>query len=203
MKQLSRILMCGAVAWGLFLAGPRAAGQGPIVGGIGPEIEAHGGFEYIGMQVPSASSVPMYGADSGLTVGVTRHLGIRLDLGYARASNVYDTGHHSDVLTYMAGPVLYPVRTRKASPYVELLLGGARVTGPIPDGEGGFYRGYANDVAWAGGGGMEIRTTPEFAVRVGADYLHTKYFDSNGLLGGQGNLRGVVSFTYYLGGRRR
>jgi opacity protein-like surface antigen len=203
MKQLSKILMCGAAVWGMFLAGPRSAAQGPIVTGVGPEIEAHGGFEYIGMQVPTASSVPMYGADSGLTVGVTRHVGIRVDLGYSRASNVFDTGHHSDVLTYMAGPVFYPVRTRKTSPYVELLVGGARVTGPIPDGAGGFYRGYANDFAWAGGGGLEFRTAPEFAVRVGVDYLHTKYFDSNGLLAGQGNLRGVVSFTYYLGGRRR
>ena len=203
MRQLSKILLCGVAAWEMFLGGPRAAGQGPIVTGIGPEIEAHGGFEYIGMQVPSASNVPMYGADSGLTVGVTHHLGVRLDVGYARASNVFDTGHHSDVLTYMAGPVIYPVRTRKASPYVELLMGGARVTGPIPDGQGGFYRGYANDLAWAGGGGMEIRSTPEFALRLGADYLRTKYFDSNGLLTGQGNLRGVVSFTFYLGGRRR
>ena len=203
MKQLLKIVLCGAAVWGMFLAVPRAAAQGPIVTGVGPEIEAHGGFEYIGMQVPSASSVPMYGADSGLTVGVTRHVGIRVDLGYARASNVFDTGHHSDVLTYMAGPVFYPVRTRKTSPYLELLVGGARVTGPIPDGAGGFYRGYANDLAWAGGGGLEFRTAPEFAVRVGADYLHTKYFDSNGLLAGQGNLRGLVSFTYYLGGRRR
>ena len=116
MKQLSKILMCGAAVWGMFLAGPRSAAQGPIVTGVGPEIEAHGGFEYIGMQVPTASSVPMYGADSGLTVGVTRHVGMRVDLGYSRASNVFDTGHHSDVLTYMAGPVFYPVRTEKLRP---------------------------------------------------------------------------------------
>jgi hypothetical protein len=195
--------MCGALAWGLILAAPRAAGQGPIVTATGPEIEAHGGFEYIGQQVPGASSVPMYGVNSGLTVGISKHFGVRLDLGYARASNVFDTGYSSDILSYMAGPVFYPVRTRRVSPYGQLLLGGARVSGAIPDGQGGSYHGYANEFAWAGGGGFEIRTSPEFALRIGADYLHTSYFNPNAALAGEGNIRGTVSFVFFPGGRRR
>jgi len=172
----------------------------------------HGGFEYVGQQWPAATgvsstssttTVAMYGVNSGMTVGISRHLGVRLDVGYARSSNVFDSGHHSDILSYLAGPVLYPVRTRNVSPYAELLLGGARVTGAVPDGAGGFYHGYANQFAWAGGGGFEIHTSREFAMRVGADYLRTRYFDSTAALTNLANIRGVVSFTYYLGGRRR
>jgi len=204
MRHLSKLVLCGVLGWGMFLAGPHAAAQGPIVTATGPEVEMHGGFEYIGQQVPGqGSSVPMYGVDTGMTVGVSRHLGVRLDLGYARAGNLFGSGHPSDILSYMAGPVFFPVRTRRVSPYVQLLVGGARVTGATPDGQGGYVRGYANELAWAGGGGLEIHTAREFSLRVGADYLHTSYWDPNFALAGQGNLRGLVSFTYYLGGRRR
>jgi opacity protein-like surface antigen len=203
MKRLTKIAVACMVVWCGFLAVPRAVGQGPVFSGTGPEIEAHGGFEYIGQQVPTATRVPMYGVNSGLTVGLLKRLGVRLDLGYARAGNVFDSGYHSDILTYIAGPVFYPVRTQRLSPYVQLLVGGARVTGATPNGQGGFVRGYANELSWAGGGGVEIRTSRKFALRVGADYLHTSYFDPTLSVAGQGNIRAVMSFTYYLGGRRR
>ena len=48
-----------------------------------------------------------------------------------------------------------------------------------------------------------MRTGREFSVRIGADYMRTKYFDANLGLVGQGNVRAVASFTYYVGGRRR
>jgi hypothetical protein len=203
MNGLTKIAVSCAAIWGIFVAAPRAAAQGPLVTATGPEIEAHGGFEYIGQQVPGSSRLPMYGANSGLTVGLTRRFGLRLDLGYARANNVFDSGHHSDILSYMAGPVFFPARTARFAPYFEALFGGARVTGATPDGQGGFVRGYANQFAWAGGGGVEVRTAREFSVRIGADYMRTKYFDPNFGLAGQGNIRAVVSFAYYLGGRHR
>ncbi len=204
MKHLLKWAVYSGMALGMLGEVPRLAAQGPLITGTGPEIQAHAGFEYIGQQVPSMSSrEPMYGVDSGLTVGVSRHLGVRLDLGYARTQNLGGSGHPSDVISYMGGPVIYPVRTRRASPYMELLLGGARVTGATPDGNGGYIRGYANEFAWAGGGGLELHTSSEFAVRIGADYFHSSYWGPNYVLAGQGNIRGVVSFAYYLGGRRR
>jgi hypothetical protein len=48
-----------------------------------------------------------------------------------------------------------------------------------------------------------LHTSRKFALRVGADYLHTSYFDPTLSVAGQGNIRAVMSFTYYLGGRRR
>jgi len=205
MKLLSKLALCCGIAWGMSGAAQETVAQGPpLVTATGPEMQMHAGFEYIGQQVPSVTSrEPMYGVDSGLTVGITRRLGIRLDLGYARTQNLLSSGHPSDILSYMGGPVFYPIRTPRASPYVELLVGGARVTGATPDGNGGYIRGYANELAWAGGGGLEIHTSREFALRVGADYMHTSYWDANYALAGQGNLRAVVSFAYYWGARRR
>jgi opacity protein-like surface antigen len=186
------------------LGASQAAAQGPLVTGTGPEIDAHAGFQYVGQQIPSDSSrLAMYGVNSGLTVGATRHFGIRLDLAYARGSNVLDTGHHSDILSYMAGPVYYPVRTPLASVYGELLLGGARMTGVTPYDGGGYVRGFANEFAWAGGGGVEFHVMRDLSMRVGADYFHTSYFDPTAAISGRGNLRAVVNFTRTIGGIRR
>jgi opacity protein-like surface antigen len=203
MNRLMKIAACSAAVWGLFLAVPQGVAQGPLVTATGTEIIAHGGFEYIGQQAASGSRVPMYGANSGLTVGFWRKFGVRFDLGYARANNLFGTGHDSDILSYMVGPTFYPVRTERLSPYGELLAGGARVTSVTLNGPDGYIRGYANEFAWAGGGGLEFRASPGFAVRVGADYMHTRYFAPSTALTGQGNIRAVMSFTYHLGVRRR
>ena len=177
--------------------------QAPLTMGTGPSIEAHAGFEYLQQPIPTSSRIPMYGLDSGATVGVSRRFGVRLDVGYVRASNVLSSGHHSDILSYLGGPVYYPFTTSRMGTYVHFLAGGARVTGVVPSDQGHFITGYANEFAWAGGGGLEIRMTPDTAVRVGGDYLHTQYFDPSSALHGLGNLRAVVSFVYVLGRNSR
>ena len=177
--------------------------QAPITTGAGPSIEAHAGFEYLQQSVPTSGRIPMYGLNSGATVDVSRRFGVRLDFGYVRASNVLSSGHHSDVLSYLGGPVYYPFTTGHLQTYVQFLAGGARVTGVVPYNQGQFITGYANEFAWAGGGGFEIHVSPDAAVRVGGDYLHTSYFDPNATLHGQGNLRAIVSFVYVLGRNSR
>ncbi|HXR33329.1 MAG TPA: hypothetical protein VN830_06460 [Verrucomicrobiae bacterium] len=203
MRNLTKLVVSLFILWSAFLAAPHARAQGPLLTGVGPSIEASFGFEYLGQQVPSASRVPMNGADAAVTIGVSRRFAVRADLGYARAGNVLSSGHHSDVLSYLAGPVFYPTSGRHLATYVEVLAGGARVTGATPTPDGGQVRGFANEFAWAGGGGVEIHTWPSLAMRLGADYLRTQYFDPSITLQGQGNLRALVSFTYFIGGSRR
>lgn len=196
---------CGLQRSGVGIVPGGAAGSRARSAGNGHGHGNHSSWriEYIGQQVASGSRAPMYGANSGLTVGFWRKFGVRFDLGYARANNLFGTGHDSDILSYMVGPTFYPVRTERLSPYVELLAGGARVTSVTLNGPDSYIRGYANEFAWAGGGGLEFRASPEFAVRVGADYMYTRYFGPSTALTGQGNIRAVMSFTYHLGVRRR
>ena len=203
MKNQTKLVVSLLALGSMLPAAPRARAQGPLLTGIGPTIEGNLGFEYLGQQVPAAARVLMNGVDAGVTVGVSRRFAVRADLGYARAGNVFSTGHHSDILSYLAGPVYYPTTGRHLRTYVELLAGGARVTGVTPMPNGGHVRGFANEFAWAGGGGVEVHTWPSLAMRIGADYLRTQYFDPSVTLQGQGNLRALVSFTYYLGGSGR
>jgi hypothetical protein len=207
-KIISGGMLAGAVSVGLLGAallllagGPVQAQEGPKLSGMGPAVEGNFGFEFVDQEVPGQTTrVPMFGIDVGMTVGVTNRFGVRADLAYARSGAVFGSGSHSDITSYLAGPVFYPVLGRRMAPYVEILAGGARVTGATPDVMGGYVRGFSNKFAWAGGGGIEVRAWRTSSVRVGADYLHTTYFDPTVAVRGQGNIRALVSWTHYFGG---
>jgi opacity protein-like surface antigen len=193
MKTVSQLLLC------LFLCAAQTDAQTPTPAGIGPAINLSAGYSYMNLSSPSSNNrVWLNGADVATTVDFSRHLGVRAELGYARASNVLGSGKHADVLSYLAGPVLYPTRRRHFVTYAHALIGGARVTSAIPAPGGGFFSGFANKFSWALGGGAESRISSSMALRVGVDYLHTAYFDSSGIIRGQANLRIVGSVVYYL-----
>ena len=207
-KKILSGRMAGVI-WGGLLStalcvlapGPIQAQEGPKLSGMGPAVEANLGFEYVDQEVPGQTTrVPMFGVDAGMTVGVTSRFGVRADLAYARSGAIFGSGSRSDITSYLAGPVFYPVLGRRMVPYLEILAGGARVTGATPDVMGGYVRGFSNKFAWAGGGGLEVRAWRTSSVRIGADYLHTSYFDPNVAVRGQGNIRALVSWTHYFGG---
>jgi hypothetical protein len=188
-------LLCGLAA------GFAHAQDRPLYSGMGPAVEGNLGFQFIGQEVPGQSTrISMFGIDTGMTVGISERFGVRADLAYARSGAVFGSGSHSDILSYLAGPVFYPVPGHRITPYVEILAGGARVTGATPAVNGGYVRGFSNKFAWAGGGGIELRAWRSSSLRVGADYLHTAYFDPTVAVRGQGNIRVVVGWTHYFGG---
>jgi opacity protein-like surface antigen len=196
--SLSLLILC-------LLASPTKA-QLPRVAGTGPLVEAGIGYSYVNLAIPQSSRINLSGLDATMSVDFFPRFGVTADLGYVRAANVLHSVHHSDVLSYLGGPVFYPQRGRKQVIYVRGLLGGARVTGvvpliPVSDGE---LTGYANKLAWAVGGGFEYRLTGSIGIQAGADFMHTSFFDSSSRVRGQSNFRSVISILYYLGrGSRR
>ncbi len=187
----------------LVLAGPLVTrAQGPIAGGIAPVIEAGAGYTYTDASTPSQGRLGMNGIQLVGNADLSRRFGVAAELGYARNFNAFSSNHTADLLTYMAGPVFYPVRKRNMNVYAHLLLGGARETGVNFESNGQIVLGFANRFAWAGGGGVQYRISRIFAIRVGVDYLHTSYFNSNVELQGQSNLRPSVSLIYTFGERR-
>jgi hypothetical protein len=178
---------------------PRAYAQGPIFAGAGPVIEAGLGYTYTNVNIPAYKSLPMNGVDASVNGDFTRHFGLKLDVGYARAFDAFGTGHSADMVTYMGGPVFYPIRTRRWMVYGELLVGGARETGVNYTSDGRQITGFANELAWAGGGGIQFRLTQSMSLRGGGDYLRTQFFNSQVGLEKQGNIRSVVSIVYTFG----
>lgn len=185
----------------LALFAPWTVAQSPRAAAIGSHISASLGYSFTSLVVPSSSRIGLNGLDAALTIDVIPHLGARVDLGYVRASDVLNSGNHSDILSYLAGPVFYPVRRRKLAVYAQGLLGAARVTGAVPLSSGGFLTGYVNQFAWAVGTGFEYRVYESIGFRIGADYLHTRYSDPSLVIRGQDNLRVNGSLVYFFGKR--
>jgi opacity protein-like surface antigen len=178
----------------------------PVFVGRGVSVRVSAGYAYTSLGMPSSGRMNLSGPDATVTADFSPRFGASVDLSYARASNVLDTGRHADVLSYLAGPVFYPLRIAKLTTYVHALAGGARVTGVIPQSDGDFERGYANKVSWAVGGGVEYQISASVSFRGGGDYQHTSFFNSNEEIRGQNDIRAVCSVVYTLWqhpGRRR
>jgi opacity protein-like surface antigen len=180
-----------------------ASAQSPIAAARGRTIDVSLGYSYVSRGESYSNRLGLTGADASFTLGASR-LAIKGDLGYARASNVFGTGRHSDVLSYLAGPVFHPTRHRYVDTYIHALVGGARVTGPILLNGGGYLAGaWMTNYAWAVGGGAEYWLSDSMAIRFGADYLQTSYFDASLATRGQSNLRATSSVVYFFGRRSR
>jgi hypothetical protein len=95
--------------------------------------------------------------------------------------------------------VFYPPSGNSLSTFAHVLVGGARVSGPFANANGGLRIGYVNYPAWAFGGGAEYRISPAFGFRVGVDYLRTHFVNSSRAVRGQNDVRIVNSFVYYFG----
>lgn len=177
-------------------------GQSPRAAGTGPLFEGGLGYTYVSMDFPSTSRVGMNGLDANITGDFLRTLGVRADLGYARASNVFNSGHHSDVLSYLAGPAFYPFRRKRLTVCVDLLVGGARVTGVTPNPAGEQFGGFVNKLAWVYGVGFQYSISQSLGIRFDADYMHTAYFNSSVSVRGQEDLRTMINVVWYFGKRK-
>ncbi len=198
MKTIFITLFCS------MLCPTHASAQSPVAAATGRTIEVSLGYSYISRRESYSNRVGLNGADVGFTIGLNPRLAIRADLGYAWTGNVLGSGRRSDVFSYMAGPVLYPSAHRHFVTYLHGLVGGARVTGPIPFNGGGFAGwGWANELAWAVGGGAEYWVSNSMAIRTGVDYLRTASFDTLVTIRGQNNIRTTASMVYFFGRRSR
>ena len=173
-----------------------------VVAANGPVVNAAFGYSYLDLSLAQNSRAGLNGADADLSVDFRSRIGMRLDVGYARGSNVMGSGRHADVLSYLAGPVAYPLHYKKWTAYGAALFGAARVTGPIPS-TSGFLGAYVNKLAWVLGSGLEYDISCSWAFRGGPEYLHTLYYTTATKISGQNNIRVVVEIVHGFGGRRR
>lgn len=176
-----------------------ARAQSPVAAAAAPNVSASFGYSAMSLGLAPSSRVVLNGLDASASSDFLSRIGLKLDVGYARAWNALGSGRHSDVLSYLGGPVVRLSRQRRFAAYAQGLLGGARVTGPVPVTGGGFASGYVNKLAWSAGLSTEYRFSDAFAFRVGADYLQTAYFTSSAAFRGQSDFRTTGSIVYYFG----
>jgi hypothetical protein len=197
MKTLSKSFLC------LLLYAVQASAQMPMPAGIAPVPDASIGFSNMTRGGSPSGRTGFDGVTAGITEDFPGRHGVVLEVGYLRAPNVFGTGHRNDVLTYMTGPVFYPSRRREIVTNVHVLGGGARVRGVVPLSTGGFALAHVHNIAWALGAGIEHWFSDSMARRIGADAVHTSFFNSSQVIRGQYDLRTTASLVYYFERRRR
>jgi opacity protein-like surface antigen len=178
-----------------------AFAQLPFSAGFKPVVDASFGYSYVSFPIPSSTRINMNGLDASFAAEFRSRFGVKANLDFARAGNVLGSGHTSDVFTYMAGPMYYPVSNDLLTLYVQGLVGYSRIDGVVPNGAGGFSIAFTTGPSWAIGGGIERGITSSLAIRSEADYLRTSYTDSTGAFRGQSDLRITSSLVYRWGKR--
>ncbi len=177
----------------------QARAQGPVIAGVAPAVEGGIAYSHMKSDVPSQGAMAMSGVLVSGSGDLNTHFGAKLEVGYSRSFDAFQTGRRADILTYMGGPVFYPVRRSKFDIHAQVLLGGARETGVNFESNGTLVRGYVNHLAWAGGAGFQCRISPELSLRPEVEYLRTSFFDSIVAIRGQPNLRTSLSLIYTFG----
>jgi hypothetical protein len=173
--------------------------QPPIAPGRFTALTLSAGYSVADLAIPSSSHVALTGADVSIAADGGSRIGAKLDLSYARAPNVSNSGHGASVLSYLFGPTFSLWSGNSLSTYAHVLGGGARVTGTFPIVSGGLSRGHVHYPALDFGGSAEYRLSPAFGFRVTIDCLHAHFFNSAAVIRGQNDLRVINSIVYYVG----
>jgi|HubBroStandDraft_2_1064218.scaffolds.fasta_scaffold07579_2 opacity protein-like surface antigen len=175
---------------------PIAAAHKPIFVPTGLDLKTGVGYSFMNSGLPSVGRVNLNGLDVVIVADLSPYFGVTADSSYVRAQNVFGTSHSADVLSYVAGPTLYPLAHRHLRVYIHGLVGGARVTAPFPTSDGALVSGFVNKYSWAAGGGAEYQISHSVAVRSGIEYQHAYFFNRADVIQGQTNFRAVCSIVF-------
>ena len=188
------VLVAPALAQNWLVTGPPPAASGP-------DYDVSVGYSYLAMPIPAAGHVNLNGLDVSGHIDVKPRWGAVLDSNYVRTPNVFDTKHEGYLLSFLGGPVFYPVVRGGSRAFVHMLAGVGMVDGAVPVSDTQYFHGWQARFSYAVGGGFEHTVAGPFAVRVGGDYLRTAFFDPSGAVQPQNNFRVTASLVFRLRGR--
>src|SRR5579872_3702485 len=193
----------GKVSLFLFVLAVSAAAENRLITGAppaasGPDYDVSVGYTYLAMPVPSAGNVNLNGVDASAHVDFTPRFGAAIDFSYVRTPNVLDTKHQGYLLSFLGGPVYYPISYGNTLPFIHALAGVGLVDGAFPVSDTQFFHGWQSRFSYALGGGVERRLAGPIAVRLGGDYLRTAFYNSTGAVQPQNNFRVTASIVIHL-----
>ena len=161
-----------------------------------PKAEVFGGYSYFRLDDPvSLIDLNLHGWNASVSGNVNNWLGIVGDFsGHYGGPEAFGIGvPFLDVNThsFMVGPRL-SYRSERVTPFAHFLIGATRGS------TGLFGVSFSrNALSGAIGGGLDLRVSRNFAVRViQADYLMTRFFDER-----QNNMRLSAGIVFLLGNR--
>lgn len=201
--KVQRIAVAGKIALLVVILAAACAAQnrlqGPVpVAGYGPTYDVSLGYSYLSSYVPTSGQANLYGLEATGHADFLPHWGVAVDAGYVRTSNVLGTGHSGYTLTFLGGPVFYPIDRGRTKAFLHALIGAGLVDSAVPLSGNQELRGYVERPAYALGGGVERSFFGPFGFRLSGDYLRTAYASSTANVQAQNNLRITASFVFRL-----
>jgi opacity protein-like surface antigen len=157
-----------------------------------PRVELFAGYTGVRSNEPpkACGCFWMNGGSGSVAYNLNSWVGVVGDFGAVHAGNVNSTGLDLTLTSYLFGPRVSYRRLERFTPFAQLLLGGAHLSGSLK----GPATASADEFAMTLGGGLDVAISRHFALRpVQLEYFRTGF--SNGLNGSQNNLRfttGVV-----------
>ena len=189
-------LVATALAQNSVPAGPRPAAYGP-------SYDVSFGYSYLTSTIPTSGRANLNGFDAAGRVDLSQHWGGTVDVGYVRTSNVLSTGNGGYDLTFLIGPVFYPLERGKFRIFLHGLGGAGVVDAAVPVNSTKYLHGWVIRPAFAVGGGVERSIVGPFGLRLGGDYLRTAFVNSAEVVQAQNNLRFTLSIVFRLNNRQR
>jgi hypothetical protein len=170
----------------------------PVPAVTGPAYDVSVGYANLTMAMPSSQHVNLSGLDVTGSADLNSRWGPMVDSSYVRTNDVLGTGHPASQWSLLGGPVFYPFGHGNTRLSVHALAGAALVDGAVPINPVDYFHGWLMRFSYAAGGGIEHTLSRPFRVRVQADYLHSEFFNAQGAVRPQGNLRFTVSLVWRL-----
>jgi len=198
---MAKVAVCILFLVAPLLAQLRYVSNAPPAAAAGPVVEASVGYTYLVLDTPSRQRASLSGADANGFVDFNPRWGMMVDSSYVRTGNVLGTGHSGNVLSFLIGPVFYPVDLGRTRVFVHTVAGASLVNSAVPV-KGTYYLGgTVVRFSYALGGGVEHTVSGPFAIRIGADYLRTTFANSTAVMRFQNNLRITTSVVFRFGSR--
>lgn len=175
---------------------------GPRPAAYGPSYDVSFGYSYLTSTIPTSGRANLNGFDAAGRVDFSQHWGGTVDAGYVRTSNVLSTGNGGYDLTFLVGPVFYPVERGKLRVFLHGLVGAGVVDAAVPVNGTKYLHGWVVRPAYALGGGVERSIVGPFGLRLSGDYLRTSFVNSAAVVQPQNNLRFTLSIVFRLNNRQ-
>jgi hypothetical protein len=143
-----------------------------------PTPQAEVGFNYGFTRVNSGGTVPGFTQNGGsgtFEYNINKVLGVVADLGGYHNGDINNFQIDNTAFTYLFGP-RFNWRTSRLTPYVQMLVGGARLSASYFDPTtNARVTGHQNGFAAALGGGIDIKMTQHISVKpIQLEYLMTQ-----------------------------
>jgi hypothetical protein len=181
--------MVRLIRWFVSLATLVCAFAGPASGqrfqGRSSQFDVSGTYSFVRANAANAGGgFNLNGGSASLAFNFTDRFSAIADLGSYRFSAL-PAGITSTMYTYMVGPRVKLSKSGRLTPFVQFLVGGARLNASAT----GVGAG-ENGLAMAIGGGLDVEFHRHFAFRVAqADYLLTRFDRVDGSPATQNNIR--------------